>query len=95
MAKTRKLPQRTCIGCREVKPKKLLIRIVRTPEMQILVDITGKVNGRGAYICPNKQCLEAAVKSKRLSRSLGVDIHQEEIDRIKEKLETVIVDSDN
>lgn len=90
MRKTKKTPQRTCVGCREAKPKKTLIRIVRTPGKSIIVDPTGKANGRGAYICPKKECLEAAVKSKRLSKSLEVEIGPEDLKMIEDELEAVI-----
>lgn len=90
MPKVKKIPQRTCVGCREAKPKKNLIRIVRTPEHKIIVDPTGKANGRGAYICPKVECLEAAIRSKRLSRSLEIDISAEELNRIKKELEVII-----
>ena len=66
MTKAKKTALRTCIGCREAKPKQALIRIVRTPEHEIVVDPTGKANGRGAYVCPDKPCLTAATKSGRL-----------------------------
>ncbi|HEY3374251.1 MAG TPA: YlxR family protein [Candidatus Aquicultor sp.] len=90
MVKPKKIPQRTCIGCREVKPKKTLIRIVRTPELRIIVDPTGKANGRGAYICPRQECLEAAIKSKRLANALEVDISGADLKRIEEELEVYI-----
>jgi hypothetical protein len=90
LAQAKKLPQRTCTGCREVKPKKALIRIVRTPEKTIIVDPTGKANGRGAYICPRKECLESAIKSKRLSRALEVEIRPEELKKLEEELEALI-----
>ncbi len=90
MAQAKKLPQRTCTGCREVKPKKALIRIVRTPEKTIIVDPSGKANGRGAYICPRKECLEAAIKSKRLSKALEVEIRPGELKNLEEELEALI-----
>ncbi|OIO88950.1 MAG: DUF448 domain-containing protein [Candidatus Aquicultor secundus] len=90
LAQAKKLPQRTCTGCREIKPKKALIRIVRTPEKNIIVDPTGKANGRGAYICPRKECLEAAIKSKRLSKALEVEIRPEELKKLEEELEALI-----
>ena len=65
----KQLPKRTCIGCNEIKLKKELIRIVKNKEGQVFVDKTGKANGRGAYICNNLQCLEKAIKSKRLERT--------------------------
>ncbi len=72
--KMKKIPIRTCIGCGESKPKKELIRIVREPDGNICVDATGKKNGRGAYICRNPECLKKARKSKKLERSLSVQI---------------------
>ena len=62
----KKIPERKCLGCNEKKPKKQLIRIVRTPEGEVVLDTTGKRSGRGAYICPDSKCLAKAVKSKRL-----------------------------
>lgn len=62
----KKIPMRQCVGCREMKPKRELIRVIRTSEDEILIDATGKKNGRGAYICPNRECLEKADKNKGL-----------------------------
>lgn len=73
----KKIPMRKCVGCREMKPKRELIRVIRTSEDEILIDATGKKNGRGAYICPNRECLEKAVKSKGLERSLKMAVPQE------------------
>lgn len=70
MSKVRKIPQRMCVGCREMKNKKALIRIVRTPEEQIVIDSTGKKAGRGAYICPDPQCFKIAIKGKSLEKAL-------------------------
>ncbi len=64
----KKIPMRKCIGCNESKPKKELVRIVRTPDEDIILDITGKKNGRGAYICNDAQCLKKARKAKRLEK---------------------------
>lgn len=64
----KKVPMRKCIGCNESKTKKELVRIVRSPEGDISLDLTGKKSGRGAYICPNAECLKKARKSKRLER---------------------------
>ncbi len=72
--KTRKIPQRKCMGCQEVKDKRELIRVVRTPEGEIVIDKTGRKSGRGAYICPNSQCLETAIKRKALERALETEI---------------------
>ena len=69
--KPRRIPQRTCVGCRTVRPKRELIRVVRRPTGEIEVDFTGKVPGRGAYICPDVECLRAAVKGDALIETLG------------------------
>ena len=74
MINLKKLPSRTCIGCLQVKLKKDLIRIVKTSEGNIFVDRTGKANGRGAYICDNIDCLEKAIKSKKLERTFETKI---------------------
>ena len=73
----KKIPMRQCVGCREMKPKRKLIRVIRTSEDEILIDATGKKNGRGAYICPNRECLQKAVKNKGLERSLKISVPQE------------------
>ena len=66
----KKIPMRQCLGCREMKPKKELIRVVRTPEGEVLLDPTGRRNGRGAYLCCKKECLARAVKTRALERAL-------------------------
>ena len=66
----KKVPMRMCVACREMKPKKELIRVVRTPEGEIIADETGRKNGRGAYLCRSKTCLSKAVKSRALERAL-------------------------
>lgn len=85
--KVKKIPLRMCTGCMEMKPKKELIRIVRSPEGEVSVDLTSKKSGRGAYICRSTECLEKAYKNKRLSRNLDVNISQEIFDKIKEEIE--------
>ena len=79
MPKVKKIPQRQCVGCRTMKDKKALVRIVKTPEGEICVDATGKKSGRGAYICPDAQCLQKARKSRALERAfetaIGEDIY--------------------
>ena len=82
----KKVPQRTCMGCQAKKEKRELVRIVRSPEGEISVDITGKKPGRGAYICPDLECLNKVVKSKRLERSLETAISQEIYESLKEQL---------
>ena len=76
-------PQRTCMGCNEKKDKKELIRIVKNKENEILVDKTGKQEGRGAYICKNIECLEKVIKSKRLEKVLDAKISQEIYENIR------------
>lgn len=75
--KVKKIPQRMCNGCMEMKPKKELIRIVKSPQGEVSIDLTGKKPGRGAYICRNSQCLEKAYKSKKLNKSLETNISEE------------------
>lgn len=84
--RTRKIPQRTCIGCGEVKNKKELIRIVRTPEREVLVDLTGKKSGRGTYICPDQECLEKAFKGNKLAYKLDTEILADDKERLSEEL---------
>ena len=82
----KKIPERKCMGCNEKRPKKELIRVVRTPEGEVLLDITGKKSGRGAYICPKVSCFEKALKSKRLERTLEVEIPDSVYDDVKKSL---------
>ena len=70
----KKIPMRQCIGCGEMKAKKEMIRVIKTTEGVIMLDATGRKNGRGAYICPNSECLQKAVKSKGLERSFKMPI---------------------
>ena len=86
MAKS--IPIRQCMGCREQKPKKELIRVVRSPEGEVSLDFRGKAPGRGAYLCRNADCLKKAVRSKALDRSLGVQIPGEILDRLLEEMST-------
>ncbi|MDO9534091.1 MAG: YlxR family protein [Bacillota bacterium] len=87
MAQKRKIPQRMCLGCRTNKEKKELIRVVRTPEGAIELDVTGKKPGRGAYICPSVDCLRKAVKGKGLEKSLRRSLPEGIMDMLKDKLE--------
>lgn len=84
---TKKIPVRRCIGCGEGKPKKELVRVVKTAEGEILVDATGKKSGRGAYICPSKTCLAKARKAKKLERAFECAISEEIYDRLAEEVE--------
>ncbi|MCC6094166.1 MAG: YlxR family protein [Eubacterium sp.] len=86
MSEVRKVPMRTCVGCREKKAKKELIRILRTPDGEIRLDFTGRQNGRGAYICADAACLAKARKNHGVERSLGCAIPPEVFDRLEEEL---------
>lgn len=77
MRHTQHVPQRSCAACRQVRTKAELIRIVRTPLGEVCLDLTGKMAGRGAYLCRNVECLNAALKQKKLARALGVSVKPE------------------
>ena len=83
----KKIPMRQCTGCREMKPKRELIRVVRSPENDITLDFKGKAQGRGAYVCKSQECLKKAIKSKALERSLEVSIPDEIYSQLKEQME--------
>ena len=82
----RKLPVRRCSGCGEHFPKNQLIRVLRTPEGEIVLDLTGKRSGRGAYLCKNARCFKKARKSRRIETSLGCAISEELYERMEEEL---------
>ncbi len=82
MVKKRKIPLRICVGCRTKKPKKELVRIVRTPEGEVVLDMTGKKAGRGVYICPLEDCFKKAVKGKKLEKNLRTTISTELIEEL-------------
>ena len=83
----KKIPQRQCMGCRERKPKRDMIRVVRGTDGQVRLDFGGKMNGLGAYICPNPECLKKVQKSKALERSLEVEIPEEVYARLQKEME--------
>ena len=83
----KKIPQRQCMGCRERMEKKALIRVVRTPEGNVQLDFSGKLNGRGAYICPKTECLKKAQKSNSLARRLETEIPDEVYQRLSREIE--------
>lgn len=83
----RKIPLRRCTGCNEQKPKKELVRVVRSPQDEIALDRVGKMPGRGAYLCPSAQCLAKARKAKRLERALDAQIPPEVYERIEQEIE--------
>ena len=84
--KTKKIPMRRCVGCMESKPKKELIRIVGEGEHDLKIDATGKMNGRGVYLCPNGECFAQARTKRAISRSLEMEISSQVLDRIFEEL---------
>ena len=77
--KPKKIPMRMCVGCRKMKEKKLLIRVVRSPEGEVSLDPGGKKSGRGAYVCRNADCLKRAIKQKQLERQLDVTLPEETV----------------
>ena len=83
----KKIPLRMCLGCNEMKPKNELIRVVKDPEGNISLDFTSKKNGRGAYICRSKACLEKAIKSKRIERSFSVAIPNEIYNSLEKEMD--------
>lgn len=85
----KKIPIRTCLGCGEAKEKKALIRVVRSPEGELSVDMTGKKSGRGAYICPNPECLKKAKKAKRLEKAFECAIPDEVWQRLEAEMQEV------
>ncbi len=86
MSGVKKIPMRKCVGCGEMKPKKELVRIVRLPEGEILVDDTGKKSGRGAYICRNTECLKKARKTRQLERAFSCMIPDDVYDGMEKEL---------
>ena len=83
----KKIPLRQCIGCGEMKSKKEMIRILKTPEGQITVDATGRKNWRGAYLCPSRECLRKAVKTKGLDRSFKMAVPGEVYQALEKEME--------
>ena len=77
MVRTPHRPQRTCVACRQVEGKSGLLRVVRTPQGEVRLDETGKLPGRGAYVCRREQCVEQAIRQKKLGRALGVAVSEE------------------
>ena len=83
----KKIPMRQCLGCREMKPKKELIRVVRSPEGEISLDFKGKKPGRGAYVCPQTECLKRARKARALERAFSAPIPDEVYDSLTAQME--------
>ena len=82
----KKLPMRRCVGCGEHLPKNTLVRVLRTPEGEIVLDLSGKKSGRGAYICKKAACLKKARKSRRIEASLECSIPEAVYDRMEEEI---------
>lgn len=94
VSKVKRIPQRTCVGCRQVEGKRGLIRVVRTPAGEVLVDPTGKKSGRGAYVHPEADCVRAALSGQRLERVLKVSIPPDAADRLRVDLEHQVARAD-
>ena len=86
---SKKIPVRRCVGCQEMKGKKEMIRVIRTPEGDFLLDATGKKNGRGAYLCPSRECLDKARKNKGLVRSFKQAIPKEVYEALEKEMEDI------
>ena len=84
--KPKKVPMRMCVGCREMKPKRELIRVVRAPDGAVSLDPVGKKPGRGAYVCRNENCLKRAIKQKQLERQLEVQLTEEVAAQLQETI---------
>ncbi|NLC33164.1 MAG: YlxR family protein [Clostridiales bacterium] len=87
----KKIPMRMCVGCREMKPKKELLRVVRSSEGDVSMDTTGKKSGRGAYVCYQEDCLLRALKQRQLDRALEVNLSPELTEQLKEALTKLLV----
>ncbi len=85
----KKIPLRQCIGCGEMKSKKEMVRVIKTAEGEIMLDATGRKNGRGAYLCPSKECLERAVKGRGLERSFKMAIPREVYEALEKEMEEI------
>jgi hypothetical protein len=83
MPKVRHVPQRQCVACRQMRPKRELVRVVRTPAGEVRVDATGKVSGRGAYVCPVQACVDGALREHRLEHALEVSIPESAVAELR------------
>ena len=86
MSAVKKIPLRKCTGCGEMKSKKEMVRVIKTAEEQIFMDLTGKMNGRGAYVCRSEECLKKAIKTKAIERSLGISVSSEVYEQLMKEL---------
>ena len=89
----RKVPMRQCVGCREMKPKNELIRVVRSPEGTVSLDLKGKLPGRGAYVCPDPECLKRARKSRALERAFSAPLPDEVWQTLEDQMKEVPADA--
>lgn len=89
MGSVKKIPLRKCIGCGEMKNKKEMMRVIRTPENQVTLDVTGKKNGRGAYLCFSRDCLAKAMKNRGLERSLKIAVGQDVFESLERELDAI------
>lgn len=87
--KEKKVPMRMCVGCREMKPKKELLRVVRSPEGAVSIDVTGRRPGRGAYVCHDPECLKRAIKQKQLERAFECPLGEEARASLLQELESL------
>lgn len=85
----KRIPLRQCLGCREMKPKRELIRVVKPPEGELRLDPGGRANGRGAYVCPNRDCLKKAIRSHALERAFGRAVPEEVYAALAKEMEAV------
>lgn len=92
MTTNKKVPLRKCVGCGEMKSKKEMMRVLKTTEGEFVLDATGKKNGRGAYLCFSKECLEKAVKSKGLERSFQQSIPKEVFEKLEKEMESLEIE---
>lgn len=89
MGQIKKIPQRKCVGCQEMKGKKEMLRILRTGDGEVVLDATGRKNGRGAYLCYSSECLAKAVRSKALERALKTAISSETYEDLKKEIDAI------
>jgi predicted RNA-binding protein YlxR (DUF448 family) len=94
IARRKHQPQRTCLVCRSIKDKRELIRIVRTPEQQVIIDPTGKANGRGVYLCRQGDCWRKGLKKERLSHALKVEVAAADVVQLQTTLQAELGESD-
>jgi len=88
LPRVKKVPERMCVGCQQMRAKRELIRVVRAPDGTVTVDPTGKRSGRGAYVCPQEDCLVKAVKARRLERALRTPIAQEVMEELRRRVQS-------